>query len=310
VRQTVHLVAACCDGKSIPVPLRHRLRGVRLSSFEERIEEWWTRLTAAEETVPARELYQGQYWATVLRSSEAAAAGGHRLKLWVASAGYGLVDADWHLAPYSATFAAGLADSVSKCGSVDATRRWWRALAGQRVPGARGPRTVARLAAEHPRDVVMVLGSPAYVEALSHDLARARERLNRPEQLVLVTSRDPTDPILAANTVPSRASLQQKLAGALVSLHAQVANKILRESPHHGLDARDLRARYQALAASLPPVEKASGKRMTDAEVLQFIARLRRKERGITKSRAHRRLRDAAFACEQKRFNSLFAKEA
>src|SRR5581483_11722789 len=90
-------------------------------------------------TVPAAELYLGDHWAVV---RELATRPG--VRVWVCSAGYGLVSVESPLRPYSATFAAGEPDSVCVgAEDVTATRRaWWRALAGWDGPGPAGPRSL------------------------------------------------------------------------------------------------------------------------------------------------------------------------
>jgi hypothetical protein len=168
------------------------------------------------------------------------------------------------------------------------------------------PRTIAALAERHPTDTFVVVGSPSYIEAMETDLAQALGALRTPKQLLIVTSRAPGTPDLQANTVPSTAALQPSVSGAMVSLHARVACKMLEEAAEYPLSAPDIRARYLRIARRHAPVRIPSRDRLTDPQVISAIRHLRQNVPHLSASNALRRLRDRGLACEQKRFGRLF----
>ena len=86
----------------------------------------------------ARELYVGNHWAIVRDLPEVARrTGWRRVKLWVASGGYGLLDVKKKAVAYAATFTIGHRDSVVDAVSAEPpeqqARRWWRELAAVRA---------------------------------------------------------------------------------------------------------------------------------------------------------------------------------
>src|SRR4051794_14410967 len=114
----------------MPVPAELRLRQVAGGSASVRADRWWRRLTGhGSETVPAVDLYGGDHWSIAKTLPDVARANGFEARLWVSSAGYGLVPADAKIRAYSATFATGQPDSVlaSSADSViasDFARGW------------------------------------------------------------------------------------------------------------------------------------------------------------------------------------------
>src|SRR5438445_13309175 len=115
---TVLILASCTERKRLPAPRALRLRNVRHRIAGERAARWWQQLMHEQtETLPATDLYAGGHWSVVRRLPEVARTRGLHPSLWVISAGYGLVAANARLRPYSATFAPGHPDSVSRNGS-------------------------------------------------------------------------------------------------------------------------------------------------------------------------------------------------
>src|SRR5947199_312969 len=113
--------------------------------------------------VAAIKLYSGTYWATVRRVHMRALAQGYDAKLWITSAGYGLVAATARIKPYSATFSKDNHDSVcpgalSRIERADILRRWWNGI-------IRG-RGLASIATRDAQASVLVIAGPAYIEAM------------------------------------------------------------------------------------------------------------------------------------------------
>src|SRR4051812_46295043 len=68
----------------------------------DRSGDWIARLAGRpEELLPAAELYSGDHWKVALELPECSA---FPVRLWVCSAGYGLITPSSLLAPYEATF--------------------------------------------------------------------------------------------------------------------------------------------------------------------------------------------------------------
>src|SRR6266542_4235262 len=93
--ERVHLVVACANRKTQPVPSSLRLRHIVGAGPAGRAAAWIDQLErSTEPTVPARQLYAGEHWQVVRGLEQIAAAAGLHASLWICSAGYGLVSAD------------------------------------------------------------------------------------------------------------------------------------------------------------------------------------------------------------------------
>src|SRR5437868_12287553 len=114
----VNLIVSCTKRKT-----RHATASLRLrdlpgpATVEERSGAWISRLQAARsDLTPARDLYCGDHWAVVRSIAQCVPANAPAVRVWVCSAGYGLVTPDSHLAPYDATFTPRQPDSVVPAG--------------------------------------------------------------------------------------------------------------------------------------------------------------------------------------------------
>lgn len=238
--------------------------------------------------------------------------------LWFEAAGLvrcePLVAADAGLHAYSATFAAGHADSIVPSGTREGQAirsEWWTRLSDVDGPVRGAPRSIADVAREDSSARFVVIGSPSYVDALEADLCAALEVLRSKERMIIVTGEPgPTDDRLREVWIPSVAVLTHHVGGALPSLHARVAQRILEEAPHRGLDSSALRRRWTQLAARSPALEKPNRRPSTDDEVKTFIRRALGADHKAKHSRLLRELRASGRACEQSRFKELFQQVA
>src|SRR5262249_36740171 len=152
--------------------------------------------------------------------------------------------ADALLRPYSATFATGQPDAVATAAEGPlGLRNWWSLLAGKQGPLRGAPRSVADLVRSAPKCHVLLVCSPTYVKALADDLAVAVDEMADRDQFLIVTSPASLSPKLQPQVIPSEGRLKLLVGGALPSLHARVARKILGEVRRSRLSAPDLRAK-------------------------------------------------------------------
>lgn len=303
----LHIVASCADRKRFPVSPRLRLRAYRGRSVDARFDAWWHELEGASATqVPAQDLYIGPYWSAVKaipstpRSLES--------RLWVASAGYGLVPAEAMLKPYSATFSTGQDDSIARAGEDASSwrRDWWQRLCCVRGPKREAARTLAELAGREPNALIVVLGSPSYVQALEADLIAAQTALREGELLIISGEPGPRSFALRNAWLPSSAELLQRVGGALPALHARVAAAVVADVDRKGLSLAEVRNRWIAVAErSTKPImpTRTPG---TDEEVKSFIRAALRADSRAKHSRLLREYRASGRACEQSRFRDLF----
>jgi hypothetical protein len=306
----LHVIASCTDRKRLRAPAALRLGNLRESAGSDRFAAWWRALQRdGSPTRTAAELYAGDHW-TVLRELPALGAkAGLVVRLWVASAGYGLVPGAAPLRSYAATFTPGHADSVVTSGATarDEARDWWQRLGREVGPDPSAPRTVAALARAHPGETFLVVAAPRYVAAMEADLAEALGHLRSKEKLVIVSGMPgPTTEALRANWVPSVAALQSVLGGARTSLHARVARRIVDEAAERGIAATAVRERFQNLARQAPPLPVYDRTAVEDDAVRRFVLDELRENPRATHTRLLRDFRASGHACEQSRFRRIF----
>ncbi len=276
-----------------------------------RAEEWLKRLRDTKcPGVCSRGLYTGDHWSKVLELEAAARASGFKARVWVCSAGYGLVSLDTELKPYAATFAPGQADSVvpaDRSGSwLSAVGEWWEALASWRWPDGSAPRRLATLASRSPRTPLLVALSKPYLEAIKDDLVAARRAMVNDDLLVIVSTGSRLNGELSGNLLPSQGKLRLKMGGALHALNARIVLDILANAGGSAISAGHLRIRYKRILARIEPMKRYDRTRMTDEQVREFARKQLSEDPTMTASRALRLLRDSGRACEQRRFGDLF----
>lgn len=293
---TVHVLVTCTNRKSLSVPPALHLDSVPGRTPIQRSREWIRRLICLADVsmVAADRLYVGEHW-KVSRSL----ATGHRTKLWVCSAGYGLISAEACVRPYAATF-SGHVDRVP--GGPDGARDWWHALAAWEGPAPGQPRTIRMLAAADPSACFIVALSSPYLDACRDDIAAAASTLIDPKRFMLISAGATHTGSLANLMVPADARLQAFLGGTRGALNARIADHLLSV----GIDDRTRACRHLAqLLAKQPPIARYERKQLSDQEVSEMISHSLAQVPGMSASRMLREFRDAGFACEQSRFGQL-----
>ena len=306
-----YIVAPCTNRKQLPPPPELCLRSVRERELNVRVRAWTGRLEHhASSTCLAGEMYAGDHWSVVRTLSRIVEAGGFEPETWIISAGYGLVSTKAALHAYSATFAAGHADSISAGAARSRTdavnQAWWGSLSEWSGPQPRAPRSLEALAQRDPNARMLIFGSPSYVRAVEKDLLAAIDRLEVPERLVLVSTRDVEGSRLARHLVVGDARVQSEFGGARVSLHARVARHLLKVALDCEWHVSRLRLRYQEVLRAVPEANMDQRKKMTDTEIHQFIVEQLARDPRATATRLLRALREGGSACEQARFKTLF----
>jgi hypothetical protein len=298
----LHIVASCADRKRHPPAVR--LRDVAGDSVALRFSAWRNAIKDADAPLlRAEDLYQGGYWSVVRELPELASRMGWNSKLWVASAGYGLVSSDKRLVSYSATFSSGHEDSVTFA-EEGAAKKWWKYATAAK--GGLGV-SLATLTKKEPAATILVVASPAYVEAMADDLAVAVGMVRNRGAVFVISSQTPSNAELWLSWLPSSSALQGSLGGALVSLHARVARYLILTTPPRDFRKERLTEMTKKLSEEAGPAAKrASGTQMSDEEVTAFIRQRVAAGTKVSHTRLLRELRKSGQACEQSRFRRLF----
>lgn len=313
----LHLVVTCTKRKRRAALARLRLREHRQPLISGRLSSWLKALNHPHDpadAVSVGDLYAGDHWQRARALPGLAAVRGVQARLWVCSAGYGLIPGDTCVYPYSATFSGGHADSVWTAGQrlsyADSVAGWWSALADWGGPAAGAPRSLQALAALDPGAAIWVVASETYLNAMAADLLAAAGTLKNSEHLALISAGTPRLPGLEQNQLQFDWRLQGPqgpLGGAAMSLNIRVAQMLLEDGCE--ASAPSLNGRLQRYTRSIPRRERKMGKKASPAEVESFIREELAAQPTASKTALLRKLRDdRSWAFEEKRFGRLLVK--
>jgi hypothetical protein len=280
---------------------------VRSITLQDRVRDWIERIrTSPVHALPASQLYAGDHWKVVLRIPQAAVP--LDIRLWVASAGYGLVAIDTPLKPYSATFLRSHPETIAPPGTEFSTSEWWSAISEWHPGGHHQPRTLGQLATSlrSAQGVLLLALSAPYAQALRKDIDVAERIAPGQVALISVGLASEGDSSVPTSLLPVAARLKQTVGGAMQGVNARLAEKVVREyaSWFPRVDRLDgLVREWVGAAAPLPAFHRAV---QTDDDVKQFIREFSRLGYALSKSAALRAFRDSGRACEQTRFGRLY----
>lgn len=285
------------------------LREVGGVSLSERFGGWASRIERSRSpSIPAIDTYSGGHWSVVrsLHSSFAKSSSSERI--WIVSAGYGLISPADAIIPYGATFAPGQPDSISPVSSAEASVEWWRMLTQWRPPGmsSAAPRSIAEAVVNNPQASNLLVLSPDYYRALSDDLIASLKQIADPKQLIILSSDDRFLGDLAENTVKVDARLQVFVGGARSSLGVRTARAVLQELSGQPVTLDSFRAAMASLVERHGVVQVYDREPMTNEQVAAFINVELSQDASVSSTRLLEKLRGSGRACERKRFHKLF----
>lgn len=321
----INIIASCANRKrQVPVVL---LRDIPSVDVAERSTLWLTKLRQVLDSIPtgnllsAEDLYVGNYWSLVKQLREHTDPQEIQTRLWVLSAGYGLVSANDPLVPYSATFARGDVDSVTKNteNPREACSNWWAALATRRSPKSESPNSLAELFRRYRDEYFLVVASSDYVEAIQSDLISGLNNLGDGSRLALISSKTSalsellrphlvsTDARLVCNpTCPTHCNshyLGRNLRG---SIGVALAQKFLSGVRRRGFSAGRFNIEICDALAVSPKLFTHQRAAMSDFDLRSYIEREIGTDNSTSATRLLRKLRRDGYACEQKRFKYLY----
>jgi hypothetical protein len=311
------LVVTCTDRKAARPQVRVADLPRRLYGAPD-VDAWLTQISRTPRTHAARHLYQGETWAASLELEATAGAlrGTDKVRMWIASAGYGVVAADEPLCPYSATFSANSKDYVGGHGrgtaATDDCRAWWHALTARSEETS--GRSIASVAAGAQGDVLVVL-SEAYLRSCQGDVVQAVAANDRTivvspsaHRSIRIGHAAPRfDARLLTTAVDRRKGHSRPITrGTRMSLNVRTARLLVEHFGARPMERRDASAFLEELTTRQSPLEVFPGEQHDDQAVRAFIQGRLTEHGPASKTQLLRAFRDAGNKCEQKRFGTLF----
>jgi len=276
------------------------MRHVKSKLLPGRLTEWMDRLNRCNgEKMQAGALYCGSAWVPVTRLLAS-----KRVRVWIISAGHGLITPETDVCSYTATFSSNHPDSVVPNGS-DAfqTSEWWRAL--NRLGNRSRIRGLAGIAKAFPNTPLIAALSSEYLRAVESDLTEARECLREPDSMIVISSGAAKNGSLETNFLPCDARMENMVGRGRSALNVRLLAAIIAD---HGerLRASELIKRYNRMLKRLPEAAYPKREKSSDDDVREFIRRAIASGSPVSHSSLLRKYRDSGLACEQSRFRGLF----
>ena len=304
--RAVNLVVSCTNRKRYEPAsglAAHRLHGPDVRA---RIRTWKERLsTASDERHPAEDLYMGEHWSVVRDIVSAGGTRGWDVRLWICSAGYGLIRPNARIHSYQVTFASGTRDSVAAW-ETNAAQKWWKGVCACSIPGEKGlPRSLTALAQKYSRTPMVVALSADYLNAVEKDLLTVLTYAYFRRHLAIISCGTKGESShWQKNLLPCDGGVSASLGGTLTSLNARVA-RFLFESPAPEDPTVDY---WTGLARSLErrTVKRPPRTPQSDVAVMGFIRDALRQVPSASRSKLLAKFRATGKACEQKRFGELY----
>ena len=283
------------------------MRNLRADDLDLRFREWDRRVSLENvERKKALDLYCGNSWSVIRQ-----VAGENRtpstLRIWVISAGHGLVAIDENLAPYAATFSPRDQDSVIPPQLPPrAVAEWWQLLVDGRRRVGTSVASISDIARLHPKTPLIAALSKDYLRAVAQDLEEARSAMVDGDRLVIVASGAEKTGPLRENFLPCDSRLEHCYGRSRMALNARILRSLVQEIPPKDIRASYLASRFGPLLARLPKATYPQRLGSDDEAVRGFIRHEIVKSAQGTYTGLLRQYRAIGRACEQKRFRRLF----
>lgn len=220
----------------------------------------------------------------------------------------GLLKRDALVPSYHLSVTPGTRDFIldrAQRGSNFSAQEWWHAI--QR---ANLRRPIAKVLREHPRGLMVIAASAAYVEMVSEELSELTEGLRARVRIVGIKNDTTVEDPLRSNVMPYDARLNDiglELRGTEHDYPARALThfvRLIREDRHLGSIESHARRVRQSLAHFSAP-RRAVHRRADDRELRGLIAEFKRQDLSMTKALGKLRHKER-LACEQKRFARLW----
>jgi hypothetical protein len=151
---------------------------------------------------------------------------------------------------------------------------------------------------------MIVALSKTYLQAVLHDLTNAVEAMGKKADLLLVSTGTPPYGLEEVQ-LPCDARFLNSLGGSRTSLNARVADHIITTSDRHEFNSAKVKNLLQNNLDHSKDLLRYDRRKQTDFEIRSWI-RARLNIDDSSRSSLLRELRDAGFACEQRRFAGLY----
>ena len=309
MKENLHIIVTCTNSKSEPPDPRLKISNSEFqvnqlteSDLDQRANRWISAIEecneVSENKIDATNLYSGAHWKVAKGLTSKLNSNNWGPKLWILSAGYGLLSEHSKLVSYNASFSTGKEDSIFpknfKRNHAQASREyrlnWWEKLQNISVGKESDSKSLSELGSKDHKSKFLIACSMPYLQAISLDIKSIK---NFEERVFLITQ-PIGDNQLEACRVGSTIDRPYSdlktytygqfgtnshlgaFTGSMMSLNVQIADHLLSFSDRHNFSRKELNTEFEELIGKCPKrpkIKKTYPKGKTVAEQEEFIRR-------------------------------------
>ena len=265
------------------------------SDLKESSDIWHESLNASTDRLAADKLYLGEYWSVVRNIAKQ-----ERAKIWIFSAGMGIIPYSAKIPSYSATYSSDSLDSVRKLESKnkDTNQNWFNLILEKQQFGI----GTAELKTILNQDTILFAVSRSYLQTIQNILLE----INNPQLFILGSN---LRNIQVKNKVEVPGSLRMALGGSLQTVNIRLVEYLLTQTTllqKETVSLAEINSVVKTLSENSGDLPKYERLKSTDVEIESFIRSRPIETHNDSHSRALRDFRNAGNACEQSRFKKIF----
>lgn len=313
-----HVIVTCVSQKRVPRVESIADDDIKKSNLSQLYEQWISKLENSNlPKIKAIDLYQGDLWNKYIQLYKLVSGLGSA-KLWVISAGHGLIEADSEVVPYAITFQREkhIHDSlfnklddaaISSLGRKNILREWWK-----KVTSGESKTKICELLTESPPEdnFLFVLGN-GYLEAILPDLNEGIYSRKSGKDVIIISNSKKTSETkdLGQNLLFYSPNFRNLPGTNSVTVNASIAIELVKNVDSTNFlpkpNISELNLFLQELSSTVKVTDKIDRDKSSDDDVYSFI-KSALEEDEVSGSILIRKYRDMGKACEQKRFMGIY----
>ena len=302
----IHLITGCTSRKTVPQEKRVKARELTPGPITEVVSEWGKFLCQAERKVKVRDFYAGRGFLEAKKT-----VGNNGQRLWVVSAGLGIVNGDWEVPAYDLTISNNSADSITRKINLNKgwEKNWWSAVES----GLEWSKNISSLIKENPYSI-FVISLPDFYFSMINEKLKNLSKKDMSRVRIISTPNIRFDAIsVAEQIVPYGSGLDgpdSNLKGTKADFYQRAARhfveNVLIKDPMAPAQTHRRLVKGELERMRLPDNPKRQ--KMSDTEIINLIDQ-NWENMGGKAEKLLRWLRDEKqVACEQGRFSRMFNK--
>lgn len=295
----INIISSCTNSKKQTPSEAFKIANFKTDMQLEDVINIWNENIEKEtiQVYEATKLYKGAAWKATLDTTTMLATK-FNTRLYVASAGYGLIHAETKICSYDSTFASSTANSITKFivnADKNANVQWWNMI------------NKFKLSSFQKGSYFFIVLPHEYLSAAQDTIKLLVEKFDK-KVFIFIANKHPIPLFMKKNIIKfdSRFNnfqtgvLSNMLQRAVLWLSSEIIKK---EIPlvHQELQ-KHIDAKMNNFEAFNMPVRS----KLSEDEIRNKIEKMILKDKNLSASKGLKNFRNSGYACEQKRFGKIF----